>query len=80
MSLHERVSTPARVFSRFRSRAHNVDAMSKEPATVVNLLLEFAIAEIRIAGDREKQRMPAPFANIFIVVCSMGNRYIMMPT
>jgi hypothetical protein len=54
--------------------------MSKEPAPVVNLFLEFAIAGIGIASDREKQRMAAPFANVFIVVCSMGNRDIMMPT
>ena len=73
------MSTAARVFSGFRSRAHNVDAMSKESTAVVNFLLEFVIAGIRIAGDREKQRMSAPLANVFIVRCSVVNRDIMMP-
>ena len=53
--------------------------MSKEPASVINLLLELAIAGIRIEGDREEQWVSAPFANVFIVVCSVGHRDIMMP-
>ena len=78
--LHERVSTPARVFSSFRFLAHNVDAMAKEPAAVINLLLEFAIGRIRVAGCREEQRMTAPLANVFIVGRSAVHCDIMMPT
>jgi hypothetical protein len=53
--------------------------MSKEPAPVVNFLLEFAIAGIRIAGDREKQRMSAAFTNVFIVGGPAGHLDIMVP-
>jgi hypothetical protein len=48
--LDERVSTSARVFSCFRSRFHNVDAMAKKSAGVVNSLLEFVMAGIGVAG------------------------------
>ena len=50
LCLDERVPTPASVFSRFRSRFHNVNAMAKEPTAVVNFLLEFVMTRIRIAS------------------------------
>jgi len=48
--LDERVSTSARVLSCFRSRFHNMDAMAKKSAEVVNSLLEFVMAGIGVAG------------------------------
>ena len=77
--LDEGVSTPARIFSRFRFRAYHVDPMSKEPAPVINLLLKFAVPGIRIARDREKQRVSAPFANVFIVGCPLSDRDVVVP-
>jgi hypothetical protein len=50
LCLDERVTASARVFSCFRSGLHNVDAMAKESAEVVNFLLEFAMAGIGVAG------------------------------
>jgi len=46
----KRVSTSARVLSCFRSRFHNMDAMAKKSAEVVNFLLEFVMAGIGVAG------------------------------
>jgi hypothetical protein len=50
LCLEERVPAPARVFSRFRSRFHNMDSMAKEPAGVINSFFEFVTADIRVAG------------------------------
>jgi hypothetical protein len=56
-----------------------MDAMAKEPAAIVNLLLEFAVGRIGVAVYREEQRMSTPLANIFIVGCSACYCDIMMP-
>jgi hypothetical protein len=48
--LDERVSTSARVLSCFRSRFHNMNAMAKKPAGIINFLLEFVMAGIGVAG------------------------------
>lgn len=71
--------TPARVLRRFRARAHNVDAMSKEPAEVVNLFLEVAIGRIRVVRYREEQRVSAPLADVFIVGRPAVHGDVVMP-
>jgi hypothetical protein len=50
LCLDERVSTSARVLSCFRSRFHNMNAMAKKTAGVINFLLEFVTAGIGVAG------------------------------
>ena len=79
LCLDERVPTPARIFSCFRSRSHNVNAMAKEPADVINFLPEFIMAGIRVAGYLEKQRVSTPFADVLIVGCAPGHRHVVMP-
>ena len=80
LCLDERMSTSASVFSRFESRSHNMDAMPKEPAPVVNFLLEFIIPGIRVAGQLEKQRVSTSFADVFIMGGPLGKRDVMMPS
>ena len=46
----ERVPASTRVFSRFRSRRHDMDPVPKEPASIAYSFAEFAMAEIRVAG------------------------------
>jgi hypothetical protein len=50
LCLEKRVTASARVFGCFRSGFHNVDAMAKEPAGVVDSLLEFVMDGIGVAG------------------------------
>ena len=69
----------ARVLSRFRSRSHNMNAMAKEPAGVVNSFFEFVTAAIWVAGKLEKQRVSTSFADVLIMGCASGNRDVVMP-
>src|SRR4030095_3111083 len=48
--LEKRVPAAARILGSSRSRFHNMNAMAKEPAEVVNPLFEFVMAGIWIAG------------------------------
>jgi hypothetical protein len=79
LCLDERMSTSACVFSRFESRSHNMDAVAKEPAPIVNFLLESIIPGIRVAGQLEKQRVSTSFTDVFIMARALGNRDVMMP-
>ena len=70
------VPAQTRVFSRFGSPRHHMDAMTKKPACIANSFFE--VAMVWIPGDLEQQRVSALFANVLMVGCTRANRGVVM--
>lgn len=79
LSLKKRMTATACVFGCFRVGFHNMNAVAKEPAEVVDSLPEFVMTGIGVAGQLEKQRVSASLADVFIVSCAAGNDDVLMP-
>jgi len=66
------------VFNHFRSVDHDMNAMTKESACIVDSFFEFAEAGVRVMRNLKQQRMSAFFADVLMVVCPCGNRDVLM--
>jgi len=75
----ERVPASACVFSCLRVFFDYVNAMTQEPADVVDFLFEFVVAGIRVGTEFEKQRVAASFTDVLIVLCTPPTDDVVVP-
>ena len=75
----ERVSAPARVFSRVRAFLDYVNTMAQQAADVVDFLLELVVAGMRVGAQLEKQRVAASLTDILIVFRTLPTDDIVVP-
>jgi hypothetical protein len=76
----ERVPTRARILCCFWPRSYLMNAMSQQPADIVNLFLESAAARVRILVQLKQQWVTAPFTDILAMRGAARCQYVVMRT